>query len=497
MTLTIQVPRIIEESTDPLLQLHPSWERVPLQEIAEILNGFAFSSRDFHQSEGIPILRIRDIGKSRTECFYNGTYDPKYFVEKGDLLVGMDGNFNCARWIGPRALLNQRVCKLTITSSCYEPRFLDIVLPGYLKAINERTSSQTVKHLSSKSVAEIPLPLPPLPEQHRIVAKTEELFTKLHAGVALLRHARKQLDPYRHTVLNSAMRGGLTQKWRDRHRDESGTASSPLHQIEEEQRGSWQPRKRLSPLDAEELRPLPEEWTWTRLEQIAERLQSGGTPSTKVSKFYENGTIPFVKIEDMADSGKFLRRTQTHITESGLNNSSAWLVPENSLLYSMYASYGIPVINEVKVATNQAIIVMLPDSDLVSLDYAYYFLLSIRPFLETRGTTQRNLNAAIVRSLPVPLAPLPEQEKIVEEIETRLSIVEHVAANIDANLKSAEQIRQSILKQVFSGKLVPQDPSDESAGVLLQRIREAREGQKSENSRASRSQAKIDAYQMS
>jgi type I restriction enzyme S subunit len=158
------------------------------------VNGFAFKSSRFNKDQqGLPLLRIRDVGKEMTDSYYDGPYEAQYIVKRGDLVVGMDGDFNSARWQGPNALLNQRVCKITITSENYEPRFLDIVLPGYLTAINERTSSVTVKHLSSTSIAEIPLPLPPLPEQRRIVAKIEELFTRLDAGIATLKRAQASL----------------------------------------------------------------------------------------------------------------------------------------------------------------------------------------------------------------------------------------------------------------------------------------------------------------
>jgi type I restriction enzyme S subunit len=91
----------------------------------------------------IPLIRIRDIGKNNSDTFYDGSYDSTYIVEAGDLLIGMDGDFNCDRWKGTNALLNQRVCKVIVASKYYEPTFLDFVLPGYLKAINEQTSFGT------------------------------------------------------------------------------------------------------------------------------------------------------------------------------------------------------------------------------------------------------------------------------------------------------------------------------------------------------------------
>jgi len=123
---------------------------------------------------------------------------------------------------------------------------------------------------------------------------------------------------------------------------------------------------------------IPDSWVWTSLLEISKELRAGGTPSTKVKEYYENGTIPFVKIKDMVNSGKYLHDTTTKITSEGLNDSSAWLVPENSILYSMYASYGEVAINKTRVATSQAIIVHVPLEDLLVLDYVYYYLKKIR-----------------------------------------------------------------------------------------------------------------------
>jgi type I restriction enzyme S subunit len=234
---------------------------------------------------------------------------------------------------------------------------------------------------------------------------------------------------------------------------------------------------------------LPEGWVWTRLEEIAGKLQSGGTPLTKVKKYYENGKIPFVKIKDMVNENKYLYDTETKITEEGLNNSSAWLVPENSLLYSMYASYGVPAINKVKVATSQAIIVFLPPDDLIYVDYLYHFLWSIKPFLRTyiremtqdgiRGTTQDNLNAAIVSNLPTPLPPLPEQYRIVAKIEELLTKLD---AGVEALKKVKAQLkrhRQAVLKSAFEGKLTDEwrkahKGEIEPASMFLERIKEER-----------------------
>ena len=231
--------------------------------------------------------------------------------------------------------------------------------------------------------------------------------------------------------------------------------------------------------EQDNLSQLPKGWMWTSFEQISKDLRAGGTPSTKIKRYYENGTIPFVKIKDIVGSKKYLYDTRTKITEEGLRNSSAWLVPKGSLLYSMYASYGEPIINKIEVATSQAIIAYIPPDSLMALDYIYYYLKKIRPELTTRGTTQRNLNAQIVRNIPIPLPPFPEQARIVAEIDELFS-------KLDAGLESLKQVRtqlqryrQTVLKHAFEGKLTKDwreahKDEIEHSSVLLEHIKEER-----------------------
>src|SRR6266513_3133532 len=100
MTLTVSVREIVENSKNPLLAIRPGWKRVPLGQIASVLNGFAFKSAQFAKDGGMPLIRIRDVGRETTDTRYVGEFDERYLVEPGDLLIGMDGDFDCARWKG-------------------------------------------------------------------------------------------------------------------------------------------------------------------------------------------------------------------------------------------------------------------------------------------------------------------------------------------------------------------------------------------------------------
>ncbi|SEW32904.1 type I restriction enzyme, S subunit [Cognatiyoonia koreensis] len=155
------------------------WEVKPLGEVLEVQNGYAFASKQFSESEGTPIIRIRDITAGTTTKRFVGPFNEDYVVKNGDYLIGMDGEFRCNQWQGDDALLNQRVCRLREFSDALLPRYLYYGVNKYLKDIEDVTSFTTVKHLSSKSIKAIEFPIPPLEEQKRIVAVLDAAFEGL------------------------------------------------------------------------------------------------------------------------------------------------------------------------------------------------------------------------------------------------------------------------------------------------------------------------------
>jgi type I restriction enzyme S subunit len=193
VTLRVTPAEIVERAeagaAPGLLAKAPTWTRIRLGDVARVVNGFPYPSRGFNlDGVGMPLIRIRDIDATRPSTWYAGDWEKIHLVHRGDILVGMDGDFRVATWKSNDALLNQRVCRIDVDEGRYSSKFLRLVLPGYLDAIWEATSSTTVKHLSSRSIADIPLPAPPLHAQWRIVEMLEDLLSRLEAASAL-RHA--------------------------------------------------------------------------------------------------------------------------------------------------------------------------------------------------------------------------------------------------------------------------------------------------------------------
>ncbi|NUQ68952.1 MAG: restriction endonuclease subunit S, partial [Phycisphaerales bacterium] len=172
------------------------WPRVRLSSVCRVQNGWAFDGEGFSTNTGTPLIRIRDLKTNVCSLRFVGEYPKEYVVRNGDLLIGMDGEFRCYRWRGGDALLNQRVCRLLPDRERVAPGYLHYLLDEFLREIEDRTAFTTVKHLSSRDVQSLEIPLPPLAEQERIAGRlTEQLGAVERArAAAAQRQFLDQLD---------------------------------------------------------------------------------------------------------------------------------------------------------------------------------------------------------------------------------------------------------------------------------------------------------------
>jgi len=199
-----------------------------------------------------------------------------------------------------------------------------------------------------------------------------------------------------------------------------------------------------------EIGRIPKEWEVVKLGEVCTKIKAGGTPLTSKKEYY-NGNIPFVKIEDMTSSYKYIKSTLTSITEAGLKNSSAWLVPVKSLLVAMYGSIGAIAINEIEVATNQAILAILPNNEKTNVEFLFYLLTHLKPLLKkhAKQTTQANLTAEIIKNFKIALPNYFEQQRIAEILSTvdkKLEIERKEKARL-------EKIKQGLMDLLLTGKV--------------------------------------------
>ena len=206
-----------------------------------------------------------------------------------------------------------------------------------------------------------------------------------------------------------------------------------------------------------ELGPLPEEWEVVRLGEVAEKMKAGGTPRRSVKEYW-GGNIPFVLIEDMTSCNLYLSKTKETITEEGLNSSSAWLVPPNTILLSMYATIGETAINTIPVTTNQAILAIIPKDNFDTVFGAYILKYNDqRLIMQNIQSTQKNVNKGIVDNFKIPLPPLPEQQKIAAV----LSAVQEAKEKTQAVIDATKALKKSMMKHLFTyGPVPPEETED-------------------------------------
>jgi type I restriction enzyme S subunit len=191
--------------------MRDGWVKTPIGDVAEVLSGFAFKSELFNKSEGMPLIRIRDLPKGNyTEALYSGSYEDRYVVRRGDFLIGMDGEFHCYEWKGEDALLNQRVCRIQdFKLNVVVPRFIYFAVNQYLDKIEQDTGYTTVKHISSKQILGIGIPLPPLGEQKRIVDLISSVDSYIEALQQQLESAKKSRNAILHDLLTAGGDGWI------------------------------------------------------------------------------------------------------------------------------------------------------------------------------------------------------------------------------------------------------------------------------------------------
>ena len=462
MALTVSVDEIVQGSRNPALGVRPHWSRIRLRDVASVLNGFAFKSTQFGKGDGMPLIRIRDVGSDSTDTNYLGEFDDRYVVEPRDLLVGMDGDFNCARWRGPRGLLNQRVCKVTLHSEQYLPRFLDFALPGYLKAINDATSSVTVKHLSSRTIEDIPLPFPPLEEQEEIVAELEKQFSRLDEAVASVTRARDMLAAMRRAVLDAAALGRLPVQRSDKDAVGDLRASRILSNRRRRWSGAAKYKEPARP-DPELTLELPRHWSKLAWEAIllpedgAFKRGPFGSSLTK-AMFVNRGFKVYEQYCPINDDCSFARY---YIDAAKFDEMKDFAVRAGDFLISCS---GVTLGRITRVPRefepgiiNQALLRVRVDPEVV--EPAFFQIVFRSPTFQ-RFLFERSAGAAIpnlrgvgqLKAIPVPVPPLSEQRQVIAEVDRRLSIVREVEAEVDANQKRAQALRRAVLAKAFGAK---------------------------------------------
>jgi type I restriction enzyme S subunit len=486
----------VTEEEKSLPQLPEGWTYTTIRELSFLVTkGSTPTTYGFNYApEGINFVKVENIqnGRINKQSIIEFITEEAYDFLKRSQLVEKDVLFSIAGTIGRVGIvtgddlpanINQAIAIIRCPWDFLYPRYLGLFLdsPMARSSMEKRPRGVGMKNIGLEDVKEISVPLPPFNEQSRIVGKVEELFSFLDAGVGSLRKVQAQLKRYRQAVLKYAFEGKLTEEWRKTHKDQIKSAQKLLECIEQELKNKGK-YKGLQPFDTSDLPDLPEDWVWTRLGDIGD-VAAGGTPSTDYPENFD-GNIPWITPSDLSGfTGKFISKGRRNLSEEGLNSSSAVLLPKGTVLFSSRAPIGYVVIATNPVSTNQGF-KNLTCCEGIFNEYVFYYLKSSKRLAESygSGTTFKEVSASKFARIPIPLAPLPEQQRIVEEIESRLSETDETEKIVEQSIRLSERLRQSILKTAFEGRLVPQDPTDEPADKLLERIKKEKVKSKAEGS---------------
>ena len=366
--------------------------------------------------------------------------------------------------------------------------------------------------------------LPPFPlgRQRRIVAKIEDLFSELDKGVESLKTARAKLRVYRQAVLKHAFEGKLTAQWRKENKDKRETVEHVLANIEKERGrryeqqlhkwntavegweadGKWgkKPRKPtkvkelplLTEVELSELPKLPEGWQWVKYGILTEIVKNGISQQPKGEKGEKIFRISAVRPMNFnMDDYRYIEAPHGSLADYQLQKGDVVFTRYNGSrkLVGVGAEYRS---EEKRVFPDKLIQTRIFSKYMSSgfIEKAVNAGAS-RRFIESRTRTtagQSGISGSDIKAIPIPLCPRGEQVEVSQILASKLSAVDQLENAIERILQETEALRQSVLKKAFSGQLVPQDPNDEPASVLLERMRAERE--KTEENNRSRKKTK-------
>lgn len=480
------------------INLPNTWLKVKLGDICDITYGKGLPTSKL-LPEGYPVF-----GANAVIGYYS-----EYLYELEKLLISCRGaNSGTINMSPPKAFITNN--SLVLNFPAFEESLRKLLF-FFLQACNkEKLVTGTAQpQVTINNAVELNIHLPPLNEQKRIVQKIEELFSEIDDGIQSLETAKKQLDIYREAILIQAFNGNLTKQWRTLNSDKLPTKEYFLSAINrdreeryEKQVADWnkdlshwekawkigsKPKKPkpLPRIEATQISTegLPKGWIKTNLEYVCDFITKGTTPA-KNELFAKQGDIPFIKVYNLTHKGyldfsidpTFVTK-QTH--EGFLKRSKVY---PNDVLMNIVG----PPLGKVSIVPdsypewniNQAIAIYR--SNLIDSKYLSEFLLNentVRAMMSQSKATagQFNLTLEICRNFPIPVCSKLEQAEIVKSLSENLSNAQYLQETIDQQLEQLMLLKQTVLQTAFSGELVPQDPNDEPASVLLERIKAEKE----------------------
>jgi type I restriction enzyme S subunit len=446
--------------------------RFPLLILPEIIGGEGFitdgdwvESVDQDPSGSVRLTQLADVGdgvfRDRSDRWMNEEQARRLsvtYLKADDLLIARMPDPLGRACVCPRL----KTPAVTVVDVCivrtkgHNPRWLMYAInaPQTRKKIALLEAGTTRKRISKKNLSTIPIPVPPLPEQNRIVTAIEAHFSRLDAAVASLTRARANVKRARASVLKAAVEGRLVPNEAALSRAE-GREYEPASVLLQRILAEGRNHKPLFKPEFEGSPELPEGWAWAVLGTIA-HIERGGSPRPiKAFITDEPDGLNWIKIGDTKRDSKYITAAKEKIRKEGLSKTRKVFPGDFLLTNSM--SFGRPYIILIEGCIHDGWLRIHPP---IELDKDYLYVLLSSPFvthefkLAAAGAVVQNLNIDKVRVLQFPLPPVAEQARIAVEVDRRLSILDVIDTTLAANLARCARLRQSILKRAFEGRLV-------------------------------------------
>lgn len=428
------LPEITEDEKP--FDIPESWMWVRLKNIASVLYGYPFDSTKFNtHGEGLPLIRIRDVLPAKSATYTTESVSEDYVVHDGDMLIGMDGNFNIAFWNGGNAYLNQRVCKVVTDERLITARFLYHYFPNYLDQVFKTVSFVTVRHLSDKHLTSMIVPLPPLAEQQRIVEKMNSLVPY----VQRFEQAWNKLEAFnkrfpgdmQKSLLQMAIQGKLVEQ-----RPEEGTGEELYQQIQAEkkrliQEGKIKKEKPLPEIAEDEVPfEIPDGWKWVYFGELYSL--SNGTASRGTEGGIER---PVLRLADLSgntintENVRKISLTEREFLSHKVQKDDLLFVRVNGSKERVATAFHYTA--EKTISYCDHLFCGHKCSSLVDVDYVMFAFncwatrKQLIPEIKTTAG-QNTINQTSMARILLPLPPLAEQKRIVARLEEILPLCERL-----------------------------------------------------------------------
>ena len=451
--------------------LPKGWVWKTMEEIAEVIGGGTPRTNvpKYYQNGNIAWITPADLsGYSAKHISHGARFITEEGLRNSSARLMPQGTvlFTSRAPIGYVAIASNPVCtnqgfKSFVLKDGILPDYVYWYLRGSKNLAESYASGTTFLEISGTKAKQIPIPIAPPDQQKLIVAEIEKQFSRLDEAVTALKRIQANLKRYKASVLKAAVEGKLTTQWRKEHPDVE-PASQLLKRILTEREKKWEeknPGKKYNEPSApgtSNLPELPRGWLWVSLDSICYQI---GDVDHKMPKAKESG-IPYISTKDFLPNGEIDYDNAKKIDQVDYEKLCRKIFPENGdILLSRYGTVGeVRLVKTEKLfqaSYSIAILKLVSEkmSEIVSLVLQTE---SVQSEIKkhTRATAQPDLGLAHIRLLGIPIAPIAEQKRIIEEIDRLFSVTEEIEVSVETNLKRAERLRQSILKKAFSGKLI-------------------------------------------